>query len=176
MLREEEIINNIIRDVAEKMLAAARTAPKARGNNNLIFAIAKKEDIEKISGKMKERGKRIDAAFFLRDAENILMAPYMLMLAAKINTTNLPYCGLCGFANCEEKRKHPAHPCAFNVNDLGIAIGSAVSIAAAHHIDNRVMYTAGMAVKEMKLLGEEAEVVLCIPLTATSKNPFFDRK
>ncbi|HOY30280.1 MAG TPA: DUF2148 domain-containing protein [Bacteroidales bacterium] len=176
MITENEISRQTVRNIAEKMLVAARTAPKARGVDNLILAIAEKDDILEISKKMKEIGNRANAAFFLRDAENMLLAPYMLLLAAKINTLGLPVCSLCGFDNCEEKKKRPAIPCVFNTGDLGIAIGSAVSVAAAHHIDNRVMYTVGMAVKELGLLGEEAAVIYGIPLSATSKNPFFDRK
>ncbi|HNX08270.1 MAG TPA: DUF2148 domain-containing protein, partial [Bacteroidales bacterium] len=123
-----------------------------------------------------EIGQRINAAFFLRDAENIMQASCMLLAAAKINTMGLPYCGLCGFTDCDEKKKHPQTPCVFNTGDLGIAIGSAVSVAANHRVDNRVMYTVGMAVKELGLLGGEAAVIYGIPLSATSKNPFFDRK
>lgn len=176
MITESEIKNQGIKDIAEKMLIAARTAPKARGVDNLLLYIAERDDIFIISEKMKEIGKRIDAAFFLRDAGNILLAPYMLILATKINPMDLPYCGLCGFKNCDGKRKYPETPCVFNTGDLGIAVGSAVSVAANHRVDNRVIYSAGMAVKELNLLGEEAAVIFCIPLTATSKSPFFDRK
>jgi len=51
-----------------------------------------------------------------------------------------------------------------------------VSVAANNRVDNRVMYTIGMAVKELGLLGSEAAIIYGIPLSATSKNPFFDRK
>lgn len=43
-------------------------------------------------------------------------------------------------------------------------------------IDNRIMYTAGIAAKEMGLLGQDVRIILTIPLTVTGKNPFFDRK
>jgi glycerol-3-phosphate dehydrogenase subunit C len=39
--------------------------------------------------------------------------------------------------------------CAFNSHDLGIAVGSAVSIAADFHADNRVMYSLGKAAVEL---------------------------
>ena len=64
----------------------------------------------------------------------------------------------------------------FNTNDLGIAIGSAVSIAADDRIDCRVMFTVGKAVTELKLMDEKVKIIFGIPLSATSKNPFFDRK
>jgi len=38
-----------------------------------------------------------------------------------------------------------------------------------------VMFSVGIAAKELGLLGDEAAVVYGIPLSAVSKNPFFDR-
>ncbi len=67
-------------------------------------------------------------------------------------------------------------PCVFNTGDLGLAIGSAVSVAMDNRVDNRVMYTAGQAVLEMGFLGEEVKIVYCIPLSVSSKNVFFDRR
>lgn len=176
MIKENEVIKHAVKNVAEKMMLAARTAPKARGTDNLIIAIAEKEDILEISEKMKEIGNRTNAAFFLRDAENVLHSPYVLLLATKISALGLSNCGLCGFENCEEKMNFPQTPCVFNTGDLGIAIGSAVSVAADSRIDNRVMFTVGMAAKELGLLGSEAAIIYGIPLAAISKNPFFDRK
>ena len=66
--------------------------------------------------------------------------------------------------------------CAYNTGDLGIAIGSAVSIAMDHRVDNRIMYSAGKAAVDMKLLGEEVKVAFGVPLSVSAKNPFFDRK
>lgn len=176
MITENEIIKLSVRSIAEKMAIAARTAPKGRGTDNLLIAIAEKEDIQIISEKMKEIGTRTGEAFFLRDAENILLAPYILLLATRISPMKLGYCGSCGYKNCQEKNKHPETPCVFNTGDLGIAIGSAVSVAANHRIDNRVMFSVGKAVKEMELMGAEAAIIYGIPLSVSSKSPFFDRK
>jgi uncharacterized ferredoxin-like protein len=38
------------------------------------------------------------------------------------------------------------------------------------------MYSAGKAAIELGLLGTEVKVAYGIPLSATGKNPFFDRK
>ena len=57
--------------------------------------------------------------------------------------------------------------------DLGIALGSAVKLAAELSIDNRIMCTIGAAAKRLNLL--DSDVVMGIPLSATGKNPFFDR-
>ncbi len=59
---------------------------------------------------------------------------------------------------------------------MGIAVGSAISIASDNRVDNRIMYTVGIAVKELNLFEEGTAIVYGIPLSATSKNPFFDRK
>jgi uncharacterized ferredoxin-like protein len=158
------------------MLTAARTAPKAKGIDNLVLAVATEETILLISVKMKELAKGKDnLQFFIRDAENILNAEAIVLIATKIKSNGLN-CGLCGYPTCEDKNVIPLAPCAFNTNDLGIAIGSAVSIAADHRVDNRVMFSIGIAVRELKLLDEEAAIIFGIPLSASGKSPFFDRK
>lgn len=50
---EESIRTVNVRDVAAKMMLAARTAPKARGVDNLVIALIEKEDIVKIANEMK---------------------------------------------------------------------------------------------------------------------------
>ncbi len=172
---EENIRENSLKEIAAKMLTAARTAPKARGIDNLIIAMASDDTILKISNKMKEISVRDNLAFFNRDAENILQVAAIVLIATKIKVNGLN-CGLCGYPNCAEKNINPKAPCIFNTNDLGIAIGSAVGIAADNRADNRVMYSIGLAVKEMNLLGNEAAIIFGIPLSASGKSPFFDRK
>jgi uncharacterized ferredoxin-like protein len=158
-------------------MTSARTAPTARGVDHLVIAAVEKEDIQKISARMvemvKERGV---SESFLRDAENILSADAMVLIGTKIKSIGLSFCGLCGFKNCEEKNRHPSHPCAFNTHDLGIAVGSAVAEAMDARVDNRIMYSVGMAVRELNLLGEDVPIIMGIPLSSGGKNPFFDRK
>ena len=174
---EESLRNDSVYDIARKMLTAARTAPKARGKDNLVMAIIGKEEIDKISEKIKQLNEREPLpAFFLRDAENILSAEYIVLIGTKIRSMGVDTCGLCGFKDCEEKNQHPNHPCAFNTSDLGIAVGSAVSIATDNRVDNRIMFTVGYAAVRLNMLGEEVNIAFGIPLSATGKNPFFDRK
>ena len=174
---EEEIREDAVIEVAKKMMLAARTAPKGRGVDNTVITMIKKDGIKEISDKIKELTKKNNwPAFFVRDANNILSAQAMILLGTKIDPLGLTPCGMCGFSNCDEKREHPNHPCVFNTGDLGIAVGSAVSVAMDNRIDNRVMYTVGQAVLEMNLLGEEVKIVYGIPLSVSSKSPFFDRK
>jgi len=58
--------------------------------------------------------------------------------------------------------------------DLGIAVGSAVKVASDLNVDNRVMFTVGVAARALGYM--RADVVIGIPLSATGKNIYFDRK
>ncbi|HEY9062939.1 MAG TPA: DUF2148 domain-containing protein [Pseudobacteroides sp.] len=176
ILFEENIRNQALMNIAEKMLIAARTAPKARGVDNLVLSIADKDEIVKIADMMKQMVQEGGAAdFFIRDADNILQSDILVLIGTKINPVGVKNCGLCGFSNCDEKNKHPDNPCSFNTSDLGIAVGSAVSVAMDARIDNRVMLSVGKAVKKMQLLGSETKIIFGIPLSSSSKNIFFDR-
>jgi len=172
---EEYLKSDILRQVAGEMIVAARTAPKARGQNVLDFLIIVGEDIERIAKKMKELEELTGIYFFGRDADDIRNSSVIVLFGARIKSLQLPYCGWCGFEDCDEKDRHPAVPCAFNTIDLGIAVGSAVSVAMEHRVDNRVMYTVGQAARDMGLFNPEVKIILGIPLSATSKNIYFNR-
>jgi uncharacterized ferredoxin-like protein len=175
--KEEDIRSTTVFETAKRIATAARTAPKGKGVDNLAITVLDKEGILEVSNTIKRMSEEEGApAFFLRDAENILQASAMLVLGTRIEPMGLSPCGLCGFGNCDGKREHPDAPCAFNTGDLGIAVGSAVSMAADNRLDNRVMYTVGMAALKMNLLGEKVKIAYGIPLSASGKNPFFDRK
>ncbi|HOL01130.1 MAG TPA: ferredoxin domain-containing protein, partial [Paludibacteraceae bacterium] len=57
---------------------------------------------------------------------------------------------------------------------VGIAIGSACSVAADRRVDTRVMFSVGRVAQEMELL-PGCTSIYGIPLSCSSKNPFFDR-
>lgn len=173
---EQEFSREALLEVAKKMMLAARTAPKARGINNMEICLATGESIPLLAAKMREIGENQGQSFFIRDAENLTDTEVIFLIGSRIRPTNLKVCGMCGFENCETKDAHPLVPCAFNTGDLGIAIGSAVSVAADHRADNRIMYTIGQAALELGLFDQEIRIIYGIPLSATSKNPFFDRK
>jgi uncharacterized ferredoxin-like protein len=176
MQTEEQIRKETICQVAQKMMIAARTAPKGRGTDNMHISLADERTISDIASFMKEKVKKEGWPHsFARDAINILKAPYMILMGTKIDPLRLKICGMCGYADCDEKDKHPEIPCVFNTGDLGIAIGSAVSVAMDNRVDNRIMYTVGQAVKLMGLLPEEYKIIYGIPLSVSSKNVFFDR-
>ncbi len=175
IIPEEQISNKALIDIAEKMTIAARTAPKGRGHNNIEIKLVTGNDIKKISDKMKEIGNKENLAFFVRDAGNILLSPVIFLIAVKINPLGLN-CGFCGFPDCSSKNKFKDTPCSFNTIDIGIALGSAAGIANESKADNRIMYSVGKAVIEMGIFGDDYKIVFGIPLTSTSKSPFFDRK
>jgi uncharacterized ferredoxin-like protein len=165
----------VIERIAEEICLAAKTAPKARGIDLLESKILVGEQIKKLSAKMLEIGKKLDNRTFLRDGENILKASAIVLLGTKQQRLELKYCGFCGFKDCDESKKNNAN-CVFNSGDLGIALGSAVSVAMDRRVDNRIMYSVGKAALEMGLMGKDVVIAYGIPLSATSKNPFFDRK
>ena len=175
IIKEEQIINETIIDIAKKIIIAARTAPKARGINNLVTAIITAEDIIDFSNKMKEISEETGEAFFARDAGSILNAEAIVLLGSKYETYGLKKCGYCGFESCNDPKRPKTAACVFHNIDLGIAIGSAVSAASDLKVDNRIMYTIGQAALELKIFDDDVKIVFGIPLSATSKNPFFDR-
>jgi len=174
---EQNIRTEGVQRVAEQMLIAARTAPKARGIDNLAVAVVDKAGIRKISDKLKEMASgKEELGSLQRDATNIQSAEQLVLIGTRLKSIGLRSCNMCGFANCEEKDKHPEIPCIFNPGDLGIAVGSAVSVAMESRVDNRIMYSVGRAALEMRLLGDNVKIAYGIPLSASGKNPFFDRK
>jgi len=85
IIHEKDIRNEVLRRTAEKMMTAARTAPKAKGIDNLVISIAEGDTISLLSEKMKElvkEGKGPD--YFVRDAENILSSSIIVLIGTKI--------------------------------------------------------------------------------------------
>ncbi len=172
----EERKNSVI-EVAKLMLLAARTAPKGKGIDNMEMVILTDNEIRLLAMEMRKIGEQKEYDIFLRDADNVLAnADAVVLIGTRIQTLGLKVCSLCGFPNCASKDEHPLIPCVYNTGDLGIAVGSAVAVASNHHIDNRIMYTAGLAALQMDFFSKGIKIVWGIPLSATSKNPFFDRK
>lgn len=160
--------------IADLMMSAAKTAPKGSGADKIIAITLTGKDKDALTDKMRERGKELGHDFFIRDAGNIDDSYCIVLLGAIDVPLALDNCGMCGFPNCGESKKAGAH-CAFNVTDLGIAVGSAVSIAADNRLDNRIMYSAGRVATEMGLFDGNVTIAFGIPLFASSKSIFFDR-
>ena len=160
-----------VMDAGRRMLTAARTAPKAKGVDLIECALVEGDDLKRISDEMIKIHEETGRPVYLRDSANILKAEAMLVIGTHFDTMGLN-CGHCGFPTCKEKPE--CAPCAVNCVDVGIAIGSAVATAADCRIDCRVMFSAGMAAQRLDILGGCSQYY-CIPLSASSKNPFFDR-
>lgn len=166
--RQERLIQ-----VANEMMTAARTAPKGKGIDIIEVAIATGDTIIQLSEEMKNYSQKSGLKFFLRDAENILKSEAIVIIGTKSQNQNLN-CGYCGFDTCAAKNEFPDVPCALNTVDVGIAIGSACSVAADHRVDSRVMFSVGRVVKELNLL-PGCSSIYGIPISCSSKSPFFDR-
>ncbi len=173
---EREIRFDAAFRIASDMMLAARTAPKGRGKDALEMAIISGDDLMVLAKEMRKIAAETNTAFFARDAENIEKAQLCVLIGTRIEALGLSNCGLCGHNTCASKNKYPDVPCAFNTGDLGIAIGSAVSVAADARIDNRIMFSAGTAARNLNFLPKEIRIVYGIPLSISGKSPFFDRK
>lgn len=160
--------------VADKMATAAKTAPKGCGEDNVITLILYGQDKDILSSHMRDIAKETGEDFFTRDAGNVDNSHCIVIIGVLSRPLGLDHCGMCGFKNCGEMTKAGAN-CAFNITDLGIAIGSAVSIAADNRIDNRVLFSAGQAALRMKCFPPGVRVCYGIPLSTSSKSIFFDR-
>lgn len=160
--------------VAEQMVAAAVTAPKGCGIDNIEAVIIDGEDKDTMAQIMRDIKEETGADFFARDAKNVDASHCVVLIGVNNAPIALANCGLCGFENCGKTIGAGAN-CAFNTVDLGIAIGSAVSVAADNRIDNRIMFSAGKAALRMGVFSKNVRVCFGIPLSTSGKSIFFDR-
>ena len=163
MMEEKEVLKKSVVHVAELMVLSAKTAPKARGVDNVeSIILTEQEELEALAEKMEELAP-LYGDFFKRDAENVRKSDAVVLVGCRIVSLGL-----------KKPEGAPIDPDLVNsIVNLGIAIGSAVKTASLLNVDNRVMYSIGVAAKELKLLN--ADVVYGIPLSARSKNIYFDR-
>ena len=159
-------------DIAQKMLVAARTAPKGKGVDVVECAVVDGDDLEALARAMEVIGQERGHAFFLRDANCVRQSLCVALVGTRTKPQGLN-CGYCGFPTCAEKPQEG--PCEINAMDVGIALGAAVSRAQAFGVDTRIMFSAGQAAWKLGLLGEGVGQVYAIPVSISSKSPFFDR-
>lgn len=134
--------------VAKLMLTAARTAPKAGGDDSIVTAILNGKEKEELSKTMERIGKEKEWDWVLRDSKNVKDADAVVLVGVTYADT-------------------------YKLIDLGVALGSAVKTASDMNVDNRIMLSVGMAAQELGILN--AEVILGVPLSIKGKNIFFDR-
>jgi len=174
IINEKDIKTERVIEVGKQMMLAARTAPKAKGVDSLELVLVVGDDIRILADYMEESVKKHGRKFFIRDAENIRHSQAVFVLGTRLVNQGLN-CGYCGFETCAAKDLHEGLPCAFSLNDLGVAIGSACATAADSRVDTRVMFSAGSAAMALGWLGDECKAAYAIPISATGESPFFDR-
>lgn len=175
--QSDEMEQTGILQVAAQMCIAARTAPKGKGVDRICTMVLTGEEKEALAKKMEEIGERDFAdkgeAWMCRDARNLRDSQAVVLVGTKLGYRGVAYCGFCGYANCGECKAADGR-CAFDFIDLGIAVSSAVSIAADNRADSRIMVSIGKAAEEMNYLNETV-LWQGIPISVTGKSIFFDR-
>lgn len=172
ILNERDERHNHILEVGRQMMTAARTAPKGKGVDVIEIAMICGEDLEMLAAKMEQMAESTGMKFLLRDAGNIREAECAIIIGTRPAPQGLN-CNYCGYDSCTSRKD--GVPCSINSIDVGIAIGSACATAADLRVDTRVMFSAGWAAQEIGWL-EGASQMIAIAVSASSKNPFFDRK
>ena len=173
LINERDTRAERLLQVANEMMTAARTAPKGKGFDIIEVAVLTGETIKELSAAMLEYHKKSGLNFVFRDSFNILQAEAIVLIGTKQKIHNLN-CGYCGFESCAAKMEYPDVPCSLNAVDVGIAIGSACSVAADRRVDSRVMFSVGRVAQELGWL-PGCSNIYGIPISGSSKNPFFDR-
>ncbi len=171
---EDDMENKAIKIVASLMLAAAKTAPKERGINSLVSLVVDGKEQQALADEMRKIGSNTKQDYFLRDANGIEKASCVILLGATNKYHKVAHCGIYGVQNCGNAKRLGVM-CAYNIGDLGIAIGSAVTVAKNHNIDNRIMFSAGKAAENLKYFTDDVTLIYAIPLSISEKNPFYDR-
>ena len=163
-------------DTARRMCTAARTAPKAKGIDHIVTMVLTGEDKDRVADELERLSEPLQYRFFLRDAGNVRAAQALVLIGTREGQRGLNAgCRHCRFEDCADCADKGG-VCVYDPMDLGIAIGSAVAVAADERVDNRVLFSAGRAAMSLNLMGEDVHMVMGIPLSVKGKNPFFDRK
>ena len=168
-----------VKMVGELMAVAARTAPKAGGEDFIEIKLLTDSERVTLGNDMIQVGKERGLQRFERDGNNVLDSDAVLLVGLLPHKGAGLNCGACGCASCEEFNAKSyagdfeGPSCVIRALDLGIALGSAVKIASELNVDNRVMYRIGVSAKRLGLC--KSKISHGIPLSATAKNIFFDR-
>ena len=172
-------LRETVKMVGELMEVAARTAPKAAGEDFVETRLLSDSERVALGNDMMQIGKERKIFGFERDGKNVLDSDAILLIGLLPHRGVGLNCGACGYANCQEfnaksfEGDFKGPNCVVRALDLGIALGSAVKIASELNVDNRIMYRIGVSAKRLGL--SKANISHGIPLSATGKNIFFDR-
>ncbi len=173
-------MDEYLKTVAGMMAIAARTAPKASGNDFIEIKILSGNDLSKLADEMLKFGKESGKPNFDRDSENVRASAAVLLLSLKESRCLGLNCGACGFDTCvelegtlKEGPEFSGPLCAWRLIDFGIALGSAVKTASLFNADNRIMYRIGSVARRINMI--EGEMAIGVPISATGKSIYFDR-
>ncbi|NLK25080.1 MAG: hypothetical protein GX307_00685 [Euryarchaeota archaeon] len=172
-------LKDTVRIVGSLMELAARTAPKAVGQDFIEAMVLTDEQKVAVGKELFNIAQERGQVNWERDGQNVLDSDAVVLIGLLPHKGAGLNCGACGFATCEEFNKHSSSRefdgpnCSIRVLDLGIALGSAAKIASEMNVDNRIMYRIGVAAKRLGI--GNAALSHGIPLSATGKNIFFDR-
>ena len=190
--QSDEITKEAVKAVVSLMVSSARTAPKARGADDIQIMVVDGDDLETVAKAMEEQADVHSGDFkriFMRDADNVRISDSLVLIGCQGMPKGFPDfasnpldCGACGYKSCQhldkarirEGNDFDGPVCVIQAIDFGIAVGSAVKMAMDLNVDNRIMYTVGAAVKRLKIM--DSDVIMGIPVSVSGKNPFFDRK
>ena len=150
IINSQDSENEALLQVAKLMILAARTAPKAQGEDKIKAAIVTGKEKDEIANVMEQNGR-------VRDSKNLRESGAVVLLGVEFGSP------VEDWINSKAK-----------LIDLGIAVGSAVKTASELNVDNRVMRSVGEAALKMGLL--KADEIIGIPLSTKGKSIFFDRK
>ncbi len=170
-----DIVKEALETVSKILIADAITAPKSVGRDDIVVDLVYENGIKKkVFDRMYEISERTNFTFYKRDAINCENIDFIILIGFKLYYHRFD-CGFCGFSGCNECIGKGG-VCAVSATDAGIAIGSMVKLASIFGIDNRIMISIGQAAKEIGYFKDKIGGAYGIPLSATTKNPFFDRK
>ena len=161
---KESIVKESVAIAAKLMGASAITAPKAKGIDNVVVGVISEEkELKKLADEMRSLAVEY-GSFFARDADNVENSDAVLLVGCKIVDIGIK----------QPKELEYDVNLVLNIINLGIAIGSAVKTASLLNVDNRVMYSIGIAAKKLGVL--DADIILGIPLSVRAKSIYFDRR
>jgi uncharacterized ferredoxin-like protein len=178
--------SDAVKTVAGLMALSARTAPKAVGLDSIRVAVLTGREQETLADRMVRLAEELKMDFFRINGGQVRESDATVLIGVEGQTPTGINCGGCGYATCAAMVKavtagttgttlYPGPNCVLKISDLGIATGSAVKTAAIHNVDNRIMFSAGVAALQLGML-RGCSVAYGIPLKASGKNIFWDRK
>jgi uncharacterized ferredoxin-like protein len=170
-------------ETARLMVVAARTAPKSGGVDDIFTAVVVGEEIGLLADDMEKMGAERNVKQWTEQAPGVRNSDAIVLIGARGTKRYVTNCGACGYASCTEFEKaekkrgqdFEGPTCLFKALDLGVAVCSAAKVASILNVDNRIYYRIGAAAKRLHYM-PEASVIMGLALSATGKNPYFDRK